>query len=60
MTLTIKVLGTGCRNCVTLDRVTRGAVIARALDARVERVEDHPTIATHHDQATNTIEGNDP
>jgi small redox-active disulfide protein 2 len=96
MTMTIKILGTGCRNCVTLDRVTREAVIALALDASVEKVEDYPTItaygvmttpalvideqvvlagrvptptalrellttaATHHDQATNIIEGNDP
>ncbi len=41
MTMTIKVLGTGCRNCVTLDRVTREAVAALDLDASVAKVEDY-------------------
>ena len=47
MTLTIKVLGTGCRNCVVLDRVTREAVAALSLDATVEKVEDHQTITDY-------------
>ena len=44
MTMTIKILGTGCRNCVILDRVTREAVTALALDATVEKVEDYQAI----------------
>lgn len=47
MTLTIKVLGTGCRNCVVLDRVTREAVAALSLDATVEKVEDYQTITDY-------------
>ncbi len=44
MTTIIKVLGPGCRNCVTLDRVTREAVADLGLDATVENVEDYQTI----------------
>jgi small redox-active disulfide protein 2 len=44
MTMSIKILGPGCRNCVTLDRVTREAVMALALDATVEKVEDYQAI----------------
>ena len=44
MTTIIKVLGPGCRNCVTLDRVTRQAVSDLGLDATVEKVEDYQTI----------------
>lgn len=44
MTTIIKVLGPGCRNCVTLDRVTREAVADLGLDATVEKVEDYQTI----------------
>ena len=44
MTMTIKILGTGCRNCVILDRVTREAVTALALDASVGQVEDYQAI----------------
>lgn len=47
MTMTIKVLGPGCRNCVILDRVTREAVAALALDATVEKVEDYPSITEY-------------
>ncbi|WP_398958412.1 thioredoxin family protein, partial [Streptomyces sp. GC420] len=36
----IKVLGPGCANCVTLERVTREAVEALGLDARIEKVTD--------------------
>ncbi|MGB8019603.1 MAG: thioredoxin family protein [Candidatus Nanopelagicales bacterium] len=44
MTTIIKVLGPGCRNCVTLDRVTREAVAELGLDATIEKVEDYQTI----------------
>ncbi len=40
----IKVLGPGCNNCKTLERVTREAVDAMGLDATIEKVEDYPTI----------------
>ncbi|ALV38475.1 thioredoxin family protein [Streptomyces sp. CdTB01] len=41
----IKVLGPGCANCVTLERVTREAVTALGLDARIEKVTDYAAIA---------------
>jgi small redox-active disulfide protein 2 len=40
----IKVLGPGCTNCVTLERVTRETIDALGLDATIEKVEDYPTI----------------
>lgn len=40
----IKVLGPGCNNCKTLERVTREAVAALGVDATIEKVEDYPTI----------------
>lgn len=40
----IKVLGPGCNNCKTLERVTREAVEALGVDATIEKVEDYPTI----------------
>ena len=41
----IKILGSGCANCVNLERVTREAVAALGVDATVEKVTDYPTIA---------------
>jgi small redox-active disulfide protein 2 len=41
----IKVLGPGCRSCVTLERVTREAVEALGINATVEKVEDYRSIA---------------
>jgi small redox-active disulfide protein 2 len=40
----IKVLGPGCHNCKTLERVTRQAIAELGLDATIEKVEDYPTI----------------
>jgi small redox-active disulfide protein 2 len=40
----IKVLGAGCANCKTLERLTRDAVDALGLHATIEKVEDYPTI----------------
>lgn len=40
----IKVLGPGCRNCKTLERVTREAVAELGVEATIEKVEDYPTI----------------
>lgn len=36
----IKVLGPGCRNCVTLEARTRQAIDQLGLDAEVEKVTD--------------------
>lgn len=36
----IKVLGSGCAKCKTLEKVTREAVAELNLDATVEKVED--------------------
>jgi small redox-active disulfide protein 2 len=41
----IKVLGPGCANCKSLERVTRQAVADLGLDASIEKVEDYATIA---------------
>ncbi len=36
----IKVLGTGCAKCKSLEKVTRQAVEELSLDASIEKVED--------------------
>ncbi len=36
----IKVLGTGCAKCKSLEKITRKAVQELSLDASVEKVED--------------------
>jgi small redox-active disulfide protein 2 len=41
----IKVLGPGCTNCKTLERVTREAVAELGLSATIEKVEDYGVIA---------------
>lgn len=38
--MNIKVLGTGCARCKSLEKVTRNAVEEMKLDATVEKVED--------------------
>ena len=40
----IKVLGPGCNNCKTLERITRESVDALGLQATIEKVEDYATI----------------
>ncbi len=40
----IKILGPGCANCKRLERATREALEQLGLDARVEKVEDYPSI----------------
>jgi small redox-active disulfide protein 2 len=41
----IKILGPGCANCHTLERLTRDALAALNLTAEVSSVTDYPTIA---------------
>ncbi|MCR6491855.1 thioredoxin family protein [Cellulomonas sp. P24] len=43
----IKILGSGCANCVALERVTREAVSALGIDAEFEKVTDYGAIASY-------------
>jgi small redox-active disulfide protein 2 len=43
----IKILGSGCANCVNLERVTREAVADLGLDAAFEKVTDYGDIASY-------------
>lgn len=40
----IKILGSGCANCHTLERLTREALADLGLTAQVSAVTDYPTI----------------
>jgi len=40
----IKILGSGCTNCVNLERVTREAIADLGIDAQIEKVTDYPSI----------------
>ncbi|MBS2210879.1 TM0996/MTH895 family glutaredoxin-like protein [Carboxylicivirga mesophila] len=43
----IKVLGTGCAKCKSLEEITRKAVEEKGIDANVEKVEDLIQIMTY-------------
>jgi len=43
----IKILGSGCANCVNLERVTREAVAELGLDAEFEKVTEYADIASY-------------
>jgi small redox-active disulfide protein 2 len=42
----IKVLGPGCKNCVTLDRIAHEVVQEMGITATFEKVEDYAAIAS--------------
>jgi small redox-active disulfide protein 2 len=44
----IKILGSGCPKCKTLEKVTREAVAESGIDATVEKVEDIVKILEYH------------
>lgn len=41
----IKILGSGCSNCKTLERVTREALTSLGVEASIEKVTDYAAIA---------------
>jgi small redox-active disulfide protein 2 len=43
----IKVLGPGCKNCVTLDRIAHEVVQELGISATFEKVEDYAAIASY-------------
>ncbi|MEI7698097.1 MAG: thioredoxin family protein [Actinomycetes bacterium] len=43
----IKVLGPGCKNCVTLDKIAHEVVQEMGLTATFEKVEDYAAIASY-------------
>lgn len=43
----IKILGPGCKNCVTLDRITREVVDEMGIEATIEKIEDYGEIASY-------------
>jgi len=43
----IKILGSGCANCVNLEKATRAAVDELGLTATFEKVTDYADIATY-------------
>jgi small redox-active disulfide protein 2 len=43
----IKILGSGCANCVNLEKVTKQAVEELGLEATFEKVTDYADIATY-------------
>jgi small redox-active disulfide protein 2 len=43
----VKILGSGCANCVNLEKATRQAVDELGLDATFEKVTDYADIAAY-------------
>jgi small redox-active disulfide protein 2 len=50
--LTIKVLGSGCANCVNLASLAQRAINNLSIEARVEKVSDHAEFAKYKLMAT--------
>ena len=47
MTVTIKILGPGCRNCQTLHKLVVDSLAELGLEAEVSKVEDYADIAAY-------------
>ena len=45
--LEIKVLGSGCTNCVTLEKLCREVVAENAIEANIQKVTDFKEIAAY-------------
>lgn len=43
----IKVLGSGCKNCVTLEANVRAAIAMLGIEASIEKVTDYVEIASY-------------
>jgi small redox-active disulfide protein 2 len=50
--LTIKVLGSGCQNCLNLASLATRAVNALSIEAKIEKVTDHTEIMKYKILAT--------
>jgi len=48
----IKILGTGCPKCKTLEKLTREVVAKNGIDATITKVEDITEIIKYHIMAT--------
>jgi small redox-active disulfide protein 2 len=48
----IKILGTGCPKCRTLEKLTREVVAKNGIDATITKVEDITEILKYHIMAT--------
>ncbi|HZK52930.1 MAG TPA: thioredoxin family protein [Desulfosporosinus sp.] len=45
--MNIKILGTGCSKCATMEKVTREAVAKLGITAEIEKVEDMAKIMSY-------------
>ncbi|HSN11203.1 MAG TPA: thioredoxin family protein [Propionibacteriaceae bacterium] len=43
----VKILGSGCANCVNLEKNTRAALAELGVDATIEKVTDYADIASY-------------
>ena len=50
--LNIKVLGSGCTNCINLEKLCREVVTENGIDAEVEKVTDYKDIMSYGIMAT--------
>jgi small redox-active disulfide protein 2 len=48
----IKILGTGCPKCKTLEKLTREVVLKNGINASITKVEDITEIMKYHIMAT--------
>jgi small redox-active disulfide protein 2 len=45
--LNIKVLGSGCANCITLEKLCKEVVTENTIDAEIEKVTDYKDIMSY-------------